>query len=340
MQATQSESVDVAWDDRIASAHGAPHYMQGSTWHAIRDAGPWAVSRRELGTARDYPVLMFERPADGFGLLAHLPRVSGITAADVAPLTERIRDDRGDAFATKIEVFQPRDETLIAAFEANGWAPTRASQYRYTVLVDTSVDEEAILAAMKRRARTEIRVAERHGVVVGRAPLSEANRDAMLTLVRQTAERSGAFFRGAEYLERVWASFSRSGHGDLYLARHDDQVVAGAFVVRYGTTAWYRDGGSCRDRPDLMASRLLQWRVIRDLAATGVTRYDLGHVPPPSEPDAPGRGVLTFKSAFARDVAEYMPAFQLSHGPRAEEWRRGEGEFLARERERTHDYWY
>jgi lipid II:glycine glycyltransferase (peptidoglycan interpeptide bridge formation enzyme) len=89
-----------------------------------------------------------------------------------------------------------------------------------------------------------------------------------------------------------------------------------------------------------MASRLLQWGIIRDLAASGIERYDLGHVPPPAEPEAPGHGVLIFKSAFARDVLEYMPAFQLSHEHQAEEWRRGENAFIARHLERTGDYWY
>ena len=51
-------------------------------------------------------------------------------------------------------------------------------------------------------------------------------------------------------------------------------------------------------------------------------------------------GILVFKSAFARDVLEYMPAFQLSHEERGEEWRRGESAFLARYLERTGDYWY
>ena len=130
------------------------------------------------------------------------------------------------------------------------------------------------------------------------------------------------------------------GRGHLYFATYDDQVVAGAFITRYGPNAWYKDGGSTRDQPHVMASRLLQWRIIRDLAADGVERYDLGHVPPPDEPDAPGHGILVFKSAFARDVLEYMPAFQLSHEERGEEWRRGESAFLARYLERTGDYWY
>lgn len=340
MQAAQSQQQAVAWDDRVLGAHTTPHFMQSSTWEAVRAAGPWHVTRRGLGTERDYPVLVFERLAEGFGLFQHLPRVSGLAPADVAPLTDRIRDERGTAFATKIEVHQPREAALEEAFLEQGWQPARASQYRHTVIVDTSVGEDEILANMKKRARAEIRVAERHGVLVGRAELDDANRARMIDLVRETEERSGAFFRGDRYLEAVWSAFAADDRGHLYFATYDDQVVAGAFITRYGPNAWYKDGGSTRDQPHVMASRLLQWRIIRDLAADGVERYDLGHVPPPDEPDAPGHGILVFKSAFARDVLEYMPAFQLSHEERGEEWRRGESAFLAHHLERTGDYWY
>jgi serine/alanine adding enzyme len=340
VQVVQADQVAVGWDERVLAAHTSPHFMQSSTWESIRSGGPWAVSRRDLGTDRDYPVLLFERNAEGFGILQHLPRVSGLAPADIAPLTERIRAGRGTAFATKIEVYQPRDEALAAAFESCGWLPTRASQYRHTVVVDTAMSEEEILAGMKKRARSEIRVAERNGVIVARVPLDDEHRRRMIELVRETEERSGAFFRGSGYLERVWRAFAAHDRGQLYFARYDGRVVAGAFVARYGANAWYKDGGSLRDQPQLMASRLLQWGIIRDLAASGVERYDLGHVPPPAEPDAPGQGVLTFKSAFARDVLEYMPAFQLSHEDRAEQWRRGENAFIARYLERTGDYWY
>ncbi len=340
MQTLQVDHISVGWDDRILAAHTSPHFMQSSTWQAIRVGGAWTVHRSDLGTDRDYPVLVFERDAEGFGTLQHLPRVSGLAPDDVAGLTERIRAERGAAFATKVEVHQPRDEALVAAFASNGWLPTRASQYRHTVVVDTATTEEQILAGMKKRARAEIRVAERNGVVVGRAELSDEHRQQMLELVRETEERSGAFFRGADYLERVWRAFVADDRGQLYFAWYEGRAVAGAFVVRYGPNAWYKDGGSLRDQPQLMASRLLQWGIICDLASSGVARYDLGHVPPPAEPDAPGQGVLVFKSAFARDVLEYMPAFQLSHEDIAEEWRRGESEFIARYLERTGDYWY
>lgn len=334
------EHVVDSWDDRVVSSHDLPHFMQSSTWERARTGGPWQVVHRELGTGGELPVLVYERHVEGFGVLEHLPRLSGISPDRVEAFTERVRAERGGAFASKVEVHQPRDDALIAAFEAAGWLPTLASQYRHAVVVEPAVGEEQLLAGMKHRARSEIRVGERNGVVAGRVDLSEENRSRMIELMRETEERSGAFFRPVDYLERVWTAFADDDRGDLYFATHEGRVVAGAFIARFGRTAWYKDGGSLRDQPQLMASRLLQWRIMCDLAATGIERYDLGHVPSPSEPDAPGQGVLIFKSAFSREVLEYMPAFLLAHEPAADDWRRGERAFLADYHRRTGDYWY
>lgn len=334
------EQVALAWDDRILDSHSLPHFMQSTTWASIRAGGPWRPAKQGLGSDDELPMLAFEREAEGFGTLQHLPRVSGITPEGVGVLTERVRTEHGPAFATKIEVHQPRDGALEAAFSAAGWLPTRASQYRFTVVVDTSAGEEEILARMRKRARSEIRAAERNSVSVRRVELTAEHRRRMLALVETTAARSGAYFRSAAYLERVWSTFTADDRGRLYFAMHEGRIVAGAFIATYGTTAWFKDGGSTRDQPQLMASRLLQWRIIQELAADGFRRYELGHVPPPDQPDAPGQGVLTFKSAFAPDVLEYMPAYHLAHEPCAEDWRRGESAFLEGYLARTGEYWY
>ncbi|WP_165314387.1 lipid II:glycine glycyltransferase FemX [Agromyces protaetiae] len=265
--------------------------------------------------------------------------MSGIGAADVPGLTASLRE-RGGAFATKLELYQPRDAAIEAEFAAEGWLPAKASQYRFAVIVDLSRGSEAAFADMKKRARAEIRVGERNGVAIERGEVDGPDASEMIELVRATEERSGAFFRDDEYLRRVWSRFAESGNGRLYLARHDGQVVAGAFVVRFGRNAWYKDGGSTREFPHLMASRLLQWRIMQELAEEGVEAYDLGHVPPPGYDHPAGRGILIFKSAFASDIVEYLPAYLLPHEPGADEWRRGEGAFLAGYRAETGDYWY
>ena len=61
------EQVAVAWDERVLAAHSLPHFMQSTTWASTRDAGPWQATRRDLGVADEFPVLVFEREAEGFG---------------------------------------------------------------------------------------------------------------------------------------------------------------------------------------------------------------------------------------------------------------------------------
>ncbi|WP_172979637.1 lipid II:glycine glycyltransferase FemX [Agromyces agglutinans] len=328
------------WDEQVLAAHSAPHFMQSRAWAGIRSGGPWRVAPLEAADGVPVPVLAYERTVDGSGSLRHLPRISGITPALVPALTAAVGESGGSAFATKVELYQPRDPALDEAFLEHGWAPTRASQYRFAVVVDLSDGAEGALSRMKKRGRAEIRTGERNGVVVERAAIDGEDAARMLALVRATEERSGAFFRSDDYLRAVWSAFDAAGSGRLYLAKYDGTVVSGAFVVRFGDRAWYKDGGSTRDLPQLMASRYLQWRIMQELAEEGVREYDLGHVPPPDRAHPSGRGILVFKSAFAPDIVEYQPAYLLAHRPVAERWRTGESDFLAAHRARTGDYWY
>lgn len=327
------------WDDRVLTTQCSAHFMQSATWARIRSAGPWRPGTAELRGGGALPALVFERDVPGTGILRHIPRLTGVGVDDVIDLTARAHASRGGAFATKLELYQPFDPELEVAFRSAGWLPTRASQYRYAVLVDLTGGAAAAHAGMKKRARAEIRVGERNGVVVERAEIGGAGAEEMLALVRVTEERSGAFFRSDDYLRAVWEGFAADGRGALYLARHEGQVVSGAFVVRYGSRAWYKDGGSLRDVPNLMASRLLQWRIMQELAADGVASYDLGHVPPPDAESPGGTGIQTFKTAFA-PVTVFQPAYLLPHSGAAESWRVSESRFLEAYRAATGDYWY
>lgn len=326
-----------SWDERVLGAHSIPHFMQSHSWAEARRPGPWRSERLELV---GHPVQRFARVADGFGTVHHLPRVSGVAPGSVAALTESLLADRGDAIGVKLEVYQPVDEALVRAFREHGWVPSRASQYRHGVVVDTARPLDDILAGMKKRARAEIRIAERNGVVVRRVDFDPPSRRRMHELVAMTSERSQSLLRSRDYLDRVWSAFERDGRGHLYFASCDGTVVAGAVVLEFGPNAWYKDGGSTRTHPKAMASRLLHWRIIRDLAEAGTERYDLGNIPPADAPHPAGSGLRVFKTGFAREEVEFMPAFDLAYRPEHARWRAAEAEFLRDYRARTGDYWY
>lgn len=331
-------SAEPQWDAEVLASQDHPHFMQGAVWAGVKAGGPWAIEQR---TIAGLPVQLFSREADGYGVLQHLPRVSGIRPSHVPELTEALREGSGDAFSLKLEAYQPRDPELDAAFTAAGWVPAKASQYRFGVTVRTGDGEDQVWADMKKRARNEIRQADdRHGVVVERADPTEAAQRELIDLIRVTEDRSGAFFRDDDYLLTVWNAFFEAGAGRLYFASYQGRRIAGAFVNTFGAIAHYKDGGSVRDSR-VMAPRLLQWRIMQDLAADGIQEYDLGNVPPPNAEGASTTGLMIFKGAFARDVVEYQPTYELPFTAARDAWGAGgETDFLAEYKAKTGDSFY
>jgi hypothetical protein len=331
------------WDSRVLAGQGDSHFMQSDAWAAAKAGSPWRLSRiRARQAGSPLPVQLFQRGVPALGTLVHAPRVAGVTADAVPGLTTALRDTapRG-AFAVKLEFFQHDDDALLQQFLANGWMRTKASQYRHAVAVDLTGTEEQVFARFKKRARYEIRSAERGGVVVERVPLTEQNIDTMVDLVNVTKDRSGAFFRDRTYLAAVWTAFAERDQGSLYFASHEGEVLAGAFALTFGPTAWYKDGGSVRSNPKLMAPRYLQWEIMRDLRARGITRYELGNIPAPDAVEASSSaGLYRVKTGFADDTVRYLPAVELPLRRIQGLWHTQEHRFLAAYSRLRHDYWY
>ncbi|GAB2823050.1 hypothetical protein GCM10027022_12000 [Alpinimonas psychrophila] len=336
------------WDSRVLAAQPGAHFMQSEAWAALKAGSAWTPSRLEIdisSAGETFPVQAFSRKVTTLGIplgtLRHLPRVTGITPAHVAGLTAAAEASPAGTLAMKLEFFQPVDTDLVTSFTDAGWVACKASQYRHAVVVDTSGTEDTLLAGFKKRARYEVRLAERSGVTVEAAEPTEANMARLLTLLHETADRTGAFFRNDEYLLKSWREFASRGQGFVYLAEHEGDLVAGAFVMTFGTVGWYKDGGSTREKDKLGGARYLQFCIMRDLQSRGITSYDLGVIPPPAEAENSAmKGLFTFKTSFSDETTTFMPALQYGIGRGNALWQKYEGKYLGAYSRLKHDYWY
>lgn len=249
--------------------------------------------------------------------------------------------DSGKGLVFKLELYQPYSEELINAFKQCGWVTANSVQHRNTVLVDLNGTNEELLARIKKRARYEVRLAQRSGVRIERRPVTQEGLDLLATLMNITAKRSGAFFRKNTYTNRYWKSFAKTNQGHLYFAWHDLDLLASAYVVTYGENAWYKDGGSVRQKANLMGPRLLQWEIMTDLQAAGVTQYDLCGIPAEEDLSTSSmKGLYTFKTGFAKETVQFMPAMELPFGHRYPMWPKSERQFLRLYSGFTKDFWY
>lgn len=313
--------------------------MQSHAWASFKRTSPWISgvisSPTSPVTARTY-----RREVDNFGTLIHLPRVSGLTHSNVEEFTAAVRGKVEDSFAVKLETYQPRDEALLNALLTAGWTGARSTQYRFGVTAELRPDPDEAFMLIKKRARNEVRQADARGITVRRVEPTASVHDQLLAMIDAMQDRSGSFVRSEDYLRACWDEFTSREQGSFYVAEVDGAVVAGAFVIEFGSNAFYKDGGSFRVESGLPVGRALHWHIIKDLGQRGFVRYDLGNVPNPAEESATMSGLLTFKSGFAKEIIEYMPALELPLGARADEWRAIEPQFVAEFKSRTGDSFY
>ncbi|MFD4367530.1 lipid II:glycine glycyltransferase FemX [Rhodococcus sp. NPDC058521] len=196
-----------------------------------------------------------------------------------------------------------------------------------TVVVDLKGSEQDVLSRFKKRARKSIRRATREGVTVDRVPATEENCRILYEMLDAT---SGGRFKipTLAISTAVFQRYEASGQGQLFLARHDGEVVVGAFVATFGTTALYLGAGSVRQRPGdpslcglggSRAAYALQWHIMRWAREQGCERYDLDGTPSSAtigDFSHPRHGVGQFKTAFSEEITDYLGAYQIAVNPR------------------------
>ena len=333
---------DKEWDALLLAASDTPHYMQSSAWGESKSLSDWPLSRMivETNTGK-IPIQVFSRTVPGLGRMHYSPEVSGITQQNIPELTKQIRNQFRRGLAYKLELYRPTSEDLLKAFLKNGWVKANSVQHRTTVLVDLSGTEDEVFARIKKRARYEIRVAQKNGVAVKRVKPNEENFKKLDELMSITAKRTGAYFRSSVYTNKYWQAFTTRDKGALYFAYFKNKVVAAAYVLAIGKTAWYKDGGSVRLDSDVFAPRVIQWEIMKEFREQGIKTYDLSGIPAPEDVETSSlKGLFTFKTGFSTNITHMMPAVELPLNNRYKFWPKAEHQFLRLYSGLKKDFWY
>lgn len=133
-------------------------------------------------------------------------------------------------------------------------------------------------------------------------------------LLQQTEQRDGfRLGRSLEYFERQHRMLNEEEQGRmrLYLARHHGEVLAAHTLITLGRRAWYLTGASADHRREVRPSNALQWRMIRDAHARGVTTYDMRGVPDTLDPQVRAFGLMRWKLGTGGQVVETLGEWEL-----------------------------
>ena len=311
--ATATEIRD--WDDLVLANPDSGHVLQSRAWGEFKREWGWEPHYRIAEVdGRQLAILLLRRTIPGFGAIWYAPRGPGIAQTEQMQSVACDLRDVDAGFLVKV------DPELSAASDTTCWdqagivkSPLEVQNSTATILVDLRPEEEAIIASFKPKTRYNIRLSARRGVRVERVEIRDATIDVMYRLMGETQRRAGFMLRPRDYFAGYWRLQHAAGQGEMFFALLDDEVLAGCFVTRFGTKAWYKDGGSSRRHHELMAPHLLQWEVMRWLRGRGVSVYDLVAVPRPADmsPGHPFHGLYRFKSGFNEHVTEFVGTWDI-----------------------------
>lgn len=186
-------------------------------------------------------------------------------------------------------------------------------QFRNTLVMDLSHDEETLLANMSQNTRRKIRTAEKKGVTIQHASVDDL--PILYDLYRVTGERDNFLTRPSAYYERAWRDFMVAGLAHALIAYDEDVPIAHVILFHFGRKCWYFYGASSNTSREKMPNYLLQWEAMRWAKSNGYAMYDMWGAPDDFIETDRLWGVYQFKQGFRGQIIRHIGAWDYAPYP-------------------------
>lgn len=309
------------WDELLIANPDGGNVFQATEMAEAKRQNGWTPRYIIADTVA---ITALEKYIPLLGAFWYLPKGPGVTTVKgllelLEPLKEFARHHR--VFAIKIEPEILESNEAKESLQSAGLVPVAPVQPNHsTVVVDLSPKLDDIMASFNQKGRNALHRAEREGATTYAVPLNDATAQRMYSLLTDTAAgRFDTSLWDYPYYLGFWRRYITSGHGSLFFAEYDGEVVASAFCIYLGKKGLYKDGASVRKKTVYGASHLLQWEVMKWMKERGVKSYDLCGTPHSSKVDDPTdyfHGIGRFKTSFNKHVTDYVGCYDIVVRPK------------------------
>jgi lipid II:glycine glycyltransferase (peptidoglycan interpeptide bridge formation enzyme) len=210
----------------------------------------------------------------------------------------------------RAEFLQKYDEKEDSVLRnAKFYKSTDEVQPAYHQEIDLTIGYDNVVAQFKPKCRYKIRLAERHGVKIYQDN-SKSTIDEFNEINIDTAKRKGFSGRNAEYITDLINVLNKHKVGDLWVARYDGKIIAGAVMIFYAGRASYVYGASRDEKREVMAPRLLHDELIKEAIRHNCVIHDFIGVAPEDAPKTHSwAGISSFKRDFGGSTVRYLGSY-------------------------------
>ena len=169
---------------------------------------------------------------------------------------------------------------------------------KYNFVLDISKSEEELLKNMHPKTRYNIRIAQKHNVVVEERTDDTAF-ETYLKLYFETTKRQGYHGHTPAYHRKVWETLKNKGMARILIAFYDSKPLTAWMLLNFKDTLYYPYGGSSKDHPEVMANNLIAWEAIKLGKKLGLKKFDMwGALGENADPEDPWFGFHRFKKGY------------------------------------------
>jgi len=329
------------WNKMIAKLPN-PHLLQSWEWAQLKSRfgwRTWPVVWRDVDRKVEAAALVLQRslPVRGFASrmqVLYVPKGPLLDWRNTV-LVRRVLDDLGRLARQQNGIFIKLDPDVVlgtgipgqpgsknyrigkdvqAELLERGWRfSDEQVQFRNTVIIDITPDEDTLLARMKQKTRYNIRLAERKGVQIRTGGWEDL--ELLYQMYAETSLRDGFVIRSPDYYLDLWGTFMKAERARALIAEVDGQPVAAIWLFTFARRAWYLFGMSTEAHREKMPNYLLQWEAIRAARASGCRSYDLWGAPDKFDESDSLWGVYRFKDGFGGLVVRHLGAYDMPVRP-------------------------
>jgi lipid II:glycine glycyltransferase (peptidoglycan interpeptide bridge formation enzyme) len=186
---------------------------------------------------------------------------------------------------------------------------------KYTFMMDLTKSEDQLLAAMHPKTRYNLKIAQKHQVVIKEDNSPQAFRE-YLRLSQETTKRQQFYAHNENYQRKMWETMHPTGIARLWTATVDQEVIATWILFYWQDTVYYPYGASSRNKRETMAPNLLLWEIAKDAKKKGYRKFDLwGAMGPNPDENNPWYGFHRFKQGYNPELIEFAGSFDLIINP-------------------------
>lgn len=272
------------WDTLLAKLGGHP--LQSALWGNARKQIEGIEDQRWAAYQNGQPIGLVRFELRGFG---PIKKVAWIPQGPTSSCWKEIEP----AFFAQLK----KSGLMVCVTMA--WERLNAdSAARHTIWIDLSVGKENLWSNLDKQWRYGVRTAERKNVHVESTILEQDATD-FFKLCQQISNTKKFNLQGSVKFLLYLLKYGthRGVEARLFVAKVNEKICGGAYILRSGENLHYMWGGVDRNYSKERAGELLQWTVIEWGCHHGCKLYDLEGIHEVNNP-----GVSSFKKKMGGEI--------------------------------------